>query len=71
MNIGDKVKTTYGGPELTVEHVDGDRITCVWFNDHKGHERALFSFGLLTTKPVPYTGPSMHQPRATKTSDGT
>jgi uncharacterized protein YodC (DUF2158 family) len=69
MNIGDKVKTTYGGPDLTVEQIAGDWITCVWFNDHKGHERSTFALALLTAKPVPYTGPSMSKPTATGRGD--
>ncbi len=71
MNIGDKVKTTYGGPDLTVEHIDGNHVTCVWFNDHKGHERATFTASLLAAKPVAYAGPSTQTPRATGVSDGT
>ena len=40
-NIGDVVKLKSGSPKMTVELVETDQITCIWF-DSEGVKRASF-----------------------------
>jgi uncharacterized protein YodC (DUF2158 family) len=39
--IGDVVELNSGGPQMTVEKVDGDQITCTWFVDSKADHRTF------------------------------
>lgn len=40
-NPGDRVQVKSGGPVMTVEHVNGDSISCVWFEKTKQYRDAF------------------------------
>ena len=44
--VGDVVKLQSGGEAMTVEEVDGDDISCVWF-ESKSVQRGCFDAGTL------------------------
>jgi uncharacterized protein YodC (DUF2158 family) len=34
LQIGDVVKLKSGGPWMTVEKIEGDAVSCIWFPDN-------------------------------------
>jgi uncharacterized protein YodC (DUF2158 family) len=44
--VGELVKLKSDGPKMTVEHIGGDMVTCVWFDGSK-LSRSTFSEVLL------------------------
>lgn len=53
-SVGDVVQLKSGGESMTIEEVDGDNISCVWF-DGKKLQRQTCGAGTLK----PYVRPSM------------
>jgi uncharacterized protein YodC (DUF2158 family) len=51
--VGDVVRLKSGGDPMTVEEVDGNDISCVWFEGKKPHRQ---TFVAATLKP--YQHPS-------------
>ncbi len=45
--VGDVVRLKSGGSRMTIEKVDGDYVSCVWFEGAK-MERATFLYDTLT-----------------------
>ena len=39
--IGSKVRLRSGGPNMTVEAISGDDVTCVWFDKNSTRERTF------------------------------
>lgn len=48
IKLGDLVQLNSGSPDLTVDHIDGDLITVVWFDDEGSMEFASFHAVCLT-----------------------
>lgn len=48
--LGDVVTLKSGGQRMTVEEVDGDDISCVWFD---GATKKIDQFTPITLKKVP------------------
>jgi len=46
VKVGDVVRLKSGGPAMTVDFIDGEQVTCVWFEKTK-EKRATFSKGSL------------------------
>lgn len=47
-SIGDVVKLKSNGPKMTVNQIDGDEITCKWFNEKtQTFEETKFNKALL------------------------
>jgi len=44
--VGDVVQLKSGGVRMTVEEIDGNDVTCVWFEGKKA-ERNIFAAGVL------------------------
>lgn len=44
--VGDVVQLKSGGEKMTIEEVDGENVSCVWF-DGKRAERSKFSSATL------------------------
>jgi uncharacterized protein YodC (DUF2158 family) len=42
MNPGDVVRLKSGGPPMTVVEVDGDWVTCMWFDDKNKQQTDSF-----------------------------
>ena len=48
LKVGDVVKLKSGGPMMTVNNFDGDRVWCLWFDysgEHSRYPVALVSSG--------------------------
>lgn len=45
--VGDEVFLKSGGEKMTVEEVDGDSISCVWFDKAKKIDRNTFPAATL------------------------
>lgn len=39
---GDEVQLKSGGPKMTVEEVDGENITCIWFDSKNTPQHKTF-----------------------------
>lgn len=46
VSVGSRVRLNSGGPMMTVQNVDGDAVTCVWF-DKATLREAKFLAGML------------------------
>jgi len=44
--VNEVVELNSGGPPMTVEKIEGDRVTCVWFEGKKVHSH-IFAAGTL------------------------
>jgi uncharacterized protein YodC (DUF2158 family) len=44
--VGTTVRLRSGGPRMTIQAIDGDAVTCVWF-DKATLRRAEFATGML------------------------
>lgn len=53
--VGDVVQLKSGGQVMTIEEIDGDDVSCVWF-EGKALQRQTFGAGTLK-KHSPPTGP--------------
>ena len=51
--IGDEVYLKSGGERMTVEEVDGESISYVWFDRSKAPTRDTFPAGTLRKAPTP------------------
>lgn len=50
IKIGDMVRLNSGGPQMTVTEMDGDELTCKWFDSEQAsHED---EFPLACVKPL-------------------
>lgn len=56
--VGDVVQSKLGGPKMIVEKIDGEFITCYWFDGSKKMENT-YSSATLTK----YSGVQSMQPR--------
>ena len=54
-SVGDVVQLRSGGERMTVEDVDGDDISCVWFEGNS-LRRQTFGAGTLKQYVVPSLG---------------
>ena len=52
--VGDVVKLKSGGEAMTIEEIDGEDVTCVWF-ESKRVQRATFAVATL----IKYVRPSV------------
>jgi len=50
------VQLKSGGPRTTVEKIEGDRVTCVWFEGKKKFQRETFALGNLRKWVPPPAG---------------
>jgi uncharacterized protein YodC (DUF2158 family) len=48
--VGDVVQPKSGGPKMTVEKIDGESITCFWFDGSKKSEGTFLSATLTKSK---------------------
>ena len=46
LQVGDVVQLKSGGTRMTVEAINGDDVTCVWFEGKKA-QRNIFAVGVL------------------------
>lgn len=42
-SVGDVVRLKSGGPQMTVDRVEGDAVVCLWFS--QAHELQTWDFG--------------------------
>lgn len=64
--IGDCVRLKSGGPEMTVEAVENDRIRCVWFDSLDELNRRSFSAALLKLTSARGDIPTLPDPHDTE-----
>lgn len=51
--IGDEVFLKSGGEKMTVEEIEGNDISCVWFDKNKKIDRNTFPAATLKKAPTP------------------
>ncbi len=45
---GDVVKLNSGGPKMTIFKIEGDFVSCHWFDKNDVHQSTKFSYEALT-----------------------
>lgn len=50
--VNDVVQLKSGGPPMTVEKIEGDRVFCVWFEAKKVHRETFAAGNLEKYTPI-------------------
>lgn len=57
--INDRVRLRFGGPEMVVENVEGDRIDTFWFHDSALRRDSFLSANLMVLDGEPVLAPRL------------